>query len=127
MVWGALFFLLIFSYVSQFMSPFKVVNTHDMTLMVNRENAHVVDIRAANEFAKGHIAGAENLPLAQITAGKMGSLEKKKDTPIVVICNAGISAKTAASSLMKSGFSNVAVLQGGMNSWLGASLPVVKK
>jgi len=37
-----------------------------------------------------------------------------------------MSAQKAANSLLKQGFSTVSVLQGGMSSWTGASLPVVK-
>jgi rhodanese-related sulfurtransferase len=108
------------------MSPIKQVSTHDMTMLINRSNGIVVDTRAAADFNKGHITDAINLPLAKITGNEFGKLEKHKSDPIVVVCNAGISAKTAARVLHKAGFEQVSVLQGGMQTWNGANLPVVK-
>jgi rhodanese-related sulfurtransferase len=66
------------------------------------------------------------LPLSQLTS-QLATLEKAKSTPIIVVCQAGMSAQGAAKQLLKAGFSQVAVLRGGMSKWLEASLPVVKK
>lgn len=124
--WAILFVLLVSSYVSGAMSKVKTVNTHEMTMLVNRQNAVVLDIRKTAEFNKGHITDAVNLPMEKITKEQFGSLEKNKSNPIVVVCNAGISAKTAANALVKSGFEQVTVLQGGMQTWTSANLPVIK-
>lgn len=124
--WVVLFILLVSTYVSAAMSNIKMVNTHQMTMMVNRENATVVDIRKKADFDKGHITESLNIPLEKITKEQFGALEKKKSNPIVVVCNAGISAKTAAKVLNKSGFDNVAVLTGGFQAWTTANLPVIK-
>jgi rhodanese-related sulfurtransferase len=124
--WVVLFILLVSSFVTGAMSPIKQVSTHDMTMLINRSNGIVVDTRAAADFNKGHITDAINLPLAKITGNEFGKLEKHKSDPIVVVCNAGISAKTAARVLHKAGFEQVSVLQGGMQTWNGANLPVVK-
>lgn len=125
--WIVLFAMLVVSWVSAATSSIKNISTHDLTMIVNRTDGQVVDIRKQNEFNKGHITDAINLPLEKITAGQFGALEKHKQTPIVVVCNAGISAKTAAKSLSKAGFEKVTVLQGGMQTWLTANLPIVKK
>ena len=127
LAWAALFIMLVASYVGGFMSPIKLIGTHDMTLLVNRSNGVVVDIRTAADFAKGHITDAINLTMDKITGGQLGSLEKHKSNPIVVVCNAGMSAKSAAKLLSKAGFEQVSVLQGGMQTWTSANLPVVKK
>ena len=124
--WVVLFILLVSTYVSAAMSNIKMVNTHQMTMMVNRENATVVDIRKKADFDKGHITESLNIPLEKITKEQFGALEKNKSNPIVVVCNAGISAKTAAKVLNKSGFDNVAVLTGGFQAWTTANLPVIK-
>jgi len=125
--WIVIFFLFITSFVGAAMSKIKMVSTQELTLLVNRENAKIVDTRAAAEFAKGHITDAVNLGMDKISQEQFGALEKDKTTPIIVVCNAGISAKTAAKLLTKSGFENVSVLQGGMQTWNGANLPMVKK
>lgn len=125
--WAILFVLLVSSFVSGAISPIKMVSTQDLTMLVNRSNGVVVDIRPAADFNKGHITDALNITLDKITAEKFGPLEKRKSDPIVVVCNAGMSAKSAARLLNKAGFEQVSVLQGGMQTWTGASLPVVKK
>lgn len=124
--WVVLFILLVASFVTAAMSNIKMVNTHQMTMMVNRENAVVVDIRKKPDFDKGHITDSIHLPLEKISQEQFGGLEKKKASPIVVVCNAGISAKTAAKVLTKSGYENVAVLTGGFQAWTTANLPVIK-
>ena len=34
--------------------------------LINRERASLIDVRDADEYAKGHAAGAKNLPLATL-------------------------------------------------------------
>jgi rhodanese-related sulfurtransferase len=65
--------------------------------------------------------------MEKISKEELGALEKHKTSPIVVVCNAGISAKTAAKVLAKKGFENVSVLNGGIQAWTTANLPVIKK
>lgn len=125
-VWVVLFVMLIGSFLKSLFSPLKQVSPTELTMQVNRHNAIVVDIRAEADFNKGHITGAKHLPLADIEKQQVASLEKHKAEPIILVCQAGMSAQKAAASLLKQGFSTVSVLQGGMSSWTGASLPVVK-
>ena len=42
------------------------VDTLQATLMMNKENALILDVREETEFAVGHIVGARNVPLGQI-------------------------------------------------------------
>ncbi len=125
--WAILFVMLVSSYVSSSLSKIKALSTHEMTMLVNREDAIVVDIRSEADFSKGHITDAVSLPMEKLNKEQYGSLEKKKTSPIVIVCNAGISAKTAANTMLKAGFENVSILQGGMQTWVGANLPVIKK
>lgn len=125
-VWVVLFVLLIASWLKSLFSAVKQVNPTELTLQVNRHNAQVIDIRAEADFNKGHITGARHLPMAEIEKQQLSGLEKHKDEPIIVVCQAGLTAQKAAAALLKQGFKTVAVLQGGMGSWTGASLPVVK-
>lgn len=125
--WVALFLALLVSWIKSLTSPVKQISSTQLTLMVNREDATVIDIRAEADFKKGHITGARHLTAEQINTQAAASLENKKDAPIIVVCQAGMSAQGVAATLTKQGFAKVFVLQGGMNSWTGANLPVVKK
>lgn len=125
-IWAVLFLLIIGSWLKSLLSPIKAISPTELTLLVNRENAVVVDIRTEDEFRKGHITDAKNIKQAEIDSEKLAGLEKQKDAPIIVVCQAGMSASKAAASLAKLGFTKVSILQGGMGAWTGASLPVVK-
>ncbi len=100
------------------------VNSNEAVQLINREKALVLDVCEPAEFAAGHINGAKNVPLAQIDGTQ--ALPSNKDTPIVVVCLSGMRAGRAASTLRKAGHTRVHVLQGGMNAWREAGLPVSK-
>ena len=125
--WVALFLALVVSWIKSLTSSVKSITPTQLTLLVNREDATVIDIRPDADFKKGHITGARHLTTEQINTQAMAGLENKKDAPIIVVCQAGMSAQSVATTLTKQGFTKVSVLQGGMNSWTGANLPLVKK
>lgn len=125
-IWVALVAMLIYSYVSGMFSPVKEVNTHETTQLINKEDAIVLDTRAQKEFKAGHILGARQIKPEELRAKDFTKLEKSKDTPIIVVCAMGNSARGVAASMAKEGFSRVLVLKGGMNAWQNAGLPVSK-
>ncbi|MBU2978670.1 rhodanese-like domain-containing protein [Alteromonas sp. C1M14] len=124
--WVALFFMLIYSYVAGFTSGVKEVNTHETTLLINKEDAVIFDTRSQKEFKAGHILGARQIKPEELRAKDFKKLEKVKDKPIIVVCAMGSTSRGVAASLLKDGFENVKVLKGGMNAWSAASLPVSK-
>lgn len=126
LAWAGILIALLVSWLQSLVSKIQFVSPTELTIKVNREDAQLVDIRSADDFKKGHITGARNMPLAQF-ASQIATLEKNKDAPIIVICQAGMSAQGAAKQLIQAGFSKVAVLRGGMGKWQEANLPVVKK
>jgi rhodanese-related sulfurtransferase len=103
----------------------KALSSQMLTDMVNRQNGVVIDIRPKAEFAKGHIHGAINIPLSTVK-DRIKDLEKYQNTPIIMVCANGISVAGACSTLKKSGLQQVHKLAGGMSSWVGDNLPVVK-
>lgn len=104
---------------SQDVSPAEAV------LLINRENALVLDVREENEFAGGHVPEARNIPLAKL-AERTGELKKYQQKPIVVNCQGGVRSAKACDQLKKAGFTRVHNLQGGINAWNNAKLPVAK-
>ena len=104
---------------------FKRINPAQLTGMINREDALVVDLRASGDFAKGHIAGARNVQMSQFDPENK-QLAPARDLPVVLVCNVGQTAASAAKRLRKAGFTKVSVLEGGIQAWQGADLPLVK-
>lgn len=125
--WVAIVLMLIVISIRMKMSPIKQLAPQELTFLVNREEGLVVDIRAEKEFKSSHIIDAKHLSPEKVAKNDFATLEKYKDKPIIVVCTAGITASKVANQLLKSGFSKVNLLKGGMNAWVNASLPVVKK
>lgn len=103
----------------------KEVSPAEAVLLINRENALVLDVREENEFAAGHIPAAKNIPLAKLIE-RAGEIRKYQQKPIVVNCQAGVRSGNACGQLQKAGFTNVSSLKGGLNAWNDAKLPVAK-
>jgi len=102
------------------------VGTLQATQLMNREDAIVVDLRPAAEFANGHILGARSIPLAELEK-RAGELGKYKAKPVIVHCGDGNRAGAGVALLRKNGFANVVNLTGGYAAWQQAGLPVEKK
>lgn len=103
----------------------KEVGVGDATLMINRQNAVVLDVRSPAEFAAGHIADAINVPADKI-AERAGELEKLKGRPVIVTCQSGMRSGSGCSALRKLGFEQVFNLTGGVGAWQQAGMPVRK-
>ncbi len=93
--------------------------------LINRNNALVLDVRELTEFETGHIVNAKHIPLAAL-AERMNELKKYKDKPILVNCQRGMRSAKACDILRKEEFTQVHNLQGGIEAWLSAKLPVIK-
>ena len=102
------------------------VSPQQATVMVNGEDALLLDIRAPLDFKAGRVIGAKNIPFADLTK-RMSELEKHKDKPIVIICKTGQTASSAANMLKKADYTNVYRMSGGMAEWTGQNLPLVRK
>ncbi len=96
------------------------------TLLINREDAIVLDIRETSEFNTGHIIGARHITLGQLDS-RLSEIEKFKAKPIIVCCARGQRSAGACVQLKKAGFERAYNLAGGLDAWLGASLPVTTK
>lgn len=126
-VWVVLLIALIVTSVRAAMSPVKSLEPQESTVWVNRGDGVFVDIRNQDEFKKGHIHGSLSLPAEKIKQKELSTIEKFKEAPIVLVCATGMTARSAASQLRAEGFNQVAVLQGGINAWRSAKLPVSQK
>ena len=73
------------------------------TLLINREDAHIVDIRETGEYAGGHLPNAKNYPLSKL-ADHAAELEKLKGRPLIVCCASGMRSNKACGELKKLGF-----------------------
>jgi rhodanese-related sulfurtransferase len=101
------------------------VNPAQATMLINREDALILDVREAGEFVDGHLPDAKNIPGAKLVE-RISELEKYKDKAIVVCCASGMRSNKACSELKKQGFTKIHSLAGGVDAWVGAGYPVKK-
>ena len=101
------------------------VNPAAATLLINRDDAQVIDVREAEEFAAGHLPEAKNVPLAKL-ADRISEIERFKDKPVIVCCASGMRSGKACGELRKLGFAKIHNLSGGIDAWVGAGYPVKK-
>jgi rhodanese-related sulfurtransferase len=83
----------------------------------------LLDIRDADEFAPGHIAGAISVPMDDIRK-KLATLPAGR---ICIVDHAGHQAPVAARLLARLGRKELAKLDGGMLAWSAAGLPAGTK
>jgi rhodanese-related sulfurtransferase len=103
----------------------KRATPQDVTMLINRSKATIVDVRDAKEFATGSLPDAKNIPLADLDR-RIGELDKFKAKSVVVVCQSGARSSSAAAQLAKAGFADVVNLDGGIAAWQKAGLPLAK-
>lgn len=101
------------------------ISSTEAVVLMNRAKPLILDVRDATEFAAGHIQGAKHIPVAELAA-RMKEIEKFKDKPVLVHCQKGMRATAACSILKGQNFSQLYNLQGGLNAWVEAKMPLVK-
>lgn len=84
-------------------------------------NAVLLDVREPDEFERGHVRGAVNLPQADL-ATRLDEIPR--DRPILTICQSGTRSLRSAQFLRQQGFQNVANIVGGTSAWRAAGRPV---
>jgi len=100
------------------------INVTEATMLINKR-AQIIDVRSAEAYAAGHIQNAKSLPLSNLNE-QLPLLKLKKDKPVLVVCDRGVTAVKAAVLLSKAEYIDVHVIEGGLNAWKDAQLPIVK-
>jgi len=101
------------------------ISVHQVAPLVNHQGGIIVDLRDSAEFRGGHIVDALNIPFAKLKES-VAELNKYKDKPIILVDKMGQHSGTAGKQLKAEGFENVKRLTGGIATWTGDNLPLVK-
>ena len=102
----------------------SAVAPNEAIRLVN-SGAVLVDLRSANQFKDGHIAGAKNLPGDQLSADPK-ALGKLPARTVVLYCGDGAATAAAQRTLERAGVKDVFGLRGGLAAWTQENLPVIK-
>ncbi|HEY0861588.1 MAG TPA: rhodanese-like domain-containing protein [Pseudoxanthomonas sp.] len=117
--------VILYTEVARLFRGYKALRPAELTGLINRENALVVDLSASGDFEKGHIAGSRNVAPSQFDP-ESKLLAPAKALPVVMVCRNGQASADAAKRLKKAGFTQVYWLDGGIAAWQQADLPLVK-
>ena len=89
------------------------------------QGATVLDLRPAEAFAAGHIAGARHFDAAQLT-GAVEALKKYKERALILYCDQGNTAAQTVRTLTQQGYRQVFNLRGGIAAWRAENLPLTR-
>ena len=108
------------------MSTITVADLHE--LLQERPAQNLIDVRTPVEFAEVHVESAKNIPLNDLKPDEVYETYKLSlEKPIYILCRSGQRATRAAEQLVKGGFPNSIVVEGGTQAWIEAGLPVKKQ
>ena len=82
----------------------------------------VIDVRSSDVYAKQHVLGAVNIPLAEMGT-RQAELPDNREVPIVTVCNRGNLSISGMLFLQSLGYRNVKSLNGGTIAWAENKLP----
>ena len=110
----------------------KKLGTAEATTMLNRQNGILVDLREDDDLSGGVIPQAERIPSSILLEKREGFDKHKKkfqdkknqNKPIILIGNKISTVSVVGKLLKDNGFEEVFCLDGGIESWIEAGLPV---
>ncbi len=99
----------------------QLISPSDYVDLFGNDPAHaLIDVRTSEEFASGHITGAINIAVDELSSRLA---EVPGDQPIIVYCRSGNRSTIAASILIEAGYAPVYDL-GGIQYWIAQGLPI---
>ena len=103
----------------------KGLSPTEATIWMNRRKAYVLDLRSEEAYKLGHLPGAKLISSAQLLAGA-DQLKLDRKNPVILVCDSGNQSRKVIAEVQKLGFAEVASLDGGVQAWQAAALPLVK-
>jgi len=99
----------------------REVSVDDLAALLRTGDATVIDVREADEYARGHVPGARNVPLAEIPA----ALEDLRGLAALhVVCATGGRSLYACEWLHDRGVTQAVNVAGGTKLWSLLGHPV---
>jgi rhodanese-related sulfurtransferase len=103
----------------------KGLSPTEATIWINRRKAYVLDLRPEEAFKSGHLPSAKLANATGLTAA-IEKLKLDRKHPVVLVCETGSQSRKLVAEVQKLGFAEVGSLDGGVQAWKTAALPLVK-
>lgn len=104
---------------------FESINPDEFERVIADSTVLRLDVRTAEEYADGHIAGTINIDVMGSDFEQKALAMLDKERTIALYCRSGRRSKRAARILVDNGF-RVVELSKGFNSWTDAGKPIEK-
>jgi rhodanese-related sulfurtransferase len=104
----------------------KGLSPSEATIWINRRKAYVLDLRPEEAYKTGRLPGAKLINPANISVA-IEKLKLDRKLPVVLVCETGAYSRKAISEVKKLGFMEIGTLDGGVQAWKEAALPLVKQ
>ena len=98
------------------------VSPQELIRLMN-QGALLLDLRPAEQYQAGHLAGARQMSGEQILKAA-DTLKKHKEKAVVVYDDSGSLGAAAVRQLAAQGFTRVFALRGGLAAWRADNLPL---
>ncbi|HEY8475632.1 MAG TPA: rhodanese-like domain-containing protein [Chloroflexota bacterium] len=102
--------------------PFERVTVEQAKEMIDRGEVTVIDVREPWEYQRGHVPGAQLIPLNQILTRGRELLQGKES--ILFVCGVGERSAVACEAAAAFGLKKLYNLEGGTQRWVKLGLPV---
>jgi rhodanese-related sulfurtransferase len=92
--------------------------------MTEGRPVELLDVRTPAEHAALHVSGTRLLPLDKLDAAAFLMNRGRSDIPLYVVCQSGARAARAIEKFQRAGFEGCVQVEGGIEAWVEAGLPV---
>ena len=99
----------------------RSIDAQTLRSWIERGEAVVVDVREPDEHREAHLPGSICVPLSSFDPARVPNPEGKR---VVLHCRSGKRSTDAAGRLLACGWPEVTQLEGGLEAWKKAGLPV---
>lgn len=103
------------------MTTLRPISAAELKRKLDSGEALLIDVRENDEHAREHILGARLAPLSAIDAH---DFDRDHDKTAVFHCKSGMRTQANAAKLLARGFANAYYLEGGIEAWKQANLPI---
>ena len=117
--------LLIFEELKGKAAGLTKLSAQDVSIMLNRESAVVMDLREQKSFLNGHILGSINANKDNLD-NELKKISSHKELPLILVSDNDANISNTAAKLRKLNFTKIYMLSGGINAWKEAQLPLNK-
>jgi rhodanese-related sulfurtransferase len=104
----------------------EIISPQQLKILLESDEIYaLIDVRERNEYEEGQIFSASQIP-RRLLELRIPAAVPVKVTKVVVYDDDSFRAGLAAATLERYGYTNIHILEGGINAWQQAGHPIVK-